>query len=117
MVSQEFARFAKEFHSNQSFTFQCRSCAHADFVAVAAGAGRAGVADGSHRGGTRSMLSRMVCGAGRWLSTVASKIRCAGGHVLVSTHRLRTICWLVVVGCEGGQLPRAVSWIGDGVIG
>ena len=40
VVSQEFARFAQEFHSNQSFTFQCRSCAQADFVAVAAGAGR-----------------------------------------------------------------------------
>jgi len=79
-------------------------------VAMAAGAGRAGVADGSHRDGTRSMLSRMVCRAGRWLSTVASKIRCAGEHVPVSTNRLRTLCWLVVVGCEGGQLSRAASW-------
>ena len=52
------------------------------------GTGRAGVVDGSHRGGTGQIFSRMVCRAGRWLSTVASKIRCAGEHVLVSTNRL-----------------------------
>ena len=59
--------------------------------------------------GVRSMLSRMVCAAGRWLSGIALQIRCAGEHVLVRTNRLRTMCWLVVVGCAGGQLPRGAS--------
>ena len=91
VVSQEFARFTQEFHSNQSFTFRCRSCPQADFVPVAAAAGWAAVEDEHHRRGIRSMLSRMVCGAGRWLRAVALKIRCAGEHVLVSTNRLRTM--------------------------
>ena len=63
----------------------------ADFVAVAAAAGWAGVTNGPHRRRGRYMLSRMVCGAGRWLRAIALKIRCAGEHVLVSTHRLRTM--------------------------
>ena len=52
--------------------------------AVAGAAGCAGVMDGPHRRGVRSMLSRMVCGAGRWLRAIALKIRCAGEHVLVA---------------------------------
>ena len=51
VVSQEFARFTQEFHSKQSFTFQCRSCPQADFVPVAAAAGWAGVTDEPHRRG------------------------------------------------------------------
>ena len=46
VVSQEFARFTQEFHSNQSFTFRCRSCAQTDFAAVAAARGRGRVAGG-----------------------------------------------------------------------
>ena len=76
---------------------------------VAAAAGWAGVADGCHIGGVCSLLSRMVCGAGRWLRAIALKIRCAGEHVLVSTNRLRTMCWLVVVGGAGGQTPRGAT--------
>ena len=60
VASQEFARFAQEFHSNQSFTFQCRSCAQADFVAVAAGAGRAGVGM-DHIGVVRDRCSLEWC--------------------------------------------------------
>ena len=58
---------------------------------VAAAADWVAVTDGPHRRGVRSMLSRMVCGAGRWLRVIALKIRCAGEHVRVSTNRLRTM--------------------------
>ena len=53
--------------------------------------------------------SRMVCGAGRWLREIALKIRCAGEHVLVSTNRLKTMCWLVAVRVAGGQMPRGAA--------
>ena len=54
---------------------------------VAAAAGWAGVTDGPHRRGVRSMLSRMVCGAGRWLRAIALKIRCAGEHTCACEHK------------------------------
>ena len=116
VVSQEFHTQFQLLGLSSSFTFQCRSCAQADFVTVVAWAGWAGVADGPHRRGDHSMLSRMVCGAGRWLRAVALKIRCAGEHVLVSTNRLRTMCWLVVVGDAGGLRPRVASLLRDGVV-
>ena len=85
---------------SSSFTFQC------DFVPVAAAAGWTGAMSGAHRRGVRSMLSRMVCGSGIWLRAIALEIRCVGGHVRVSTNRLRTLWQLVVVGCAGRQLSR-----------
>ena len=81
----------------------------ADFVAVAAEADCVGVTDGPHRRGVYFVLSRMVCGAGRWLREVALKIRCAGEHVLVSTNLVRTMCWLAVVGYARAWLPRVPS--------
>ena len=83
---------------------------------VAAAAGRAAVEDESHRRGVRSMLSRMVCGAGRWLSGIALQIGCTGELVLIRTNLVRTMCWMVVVGYAGVKLPRAGSLVRDGVV-
>ena len=76
---------------------------------VAAAAGWAGVTDEPHRRGVRSMLSRMVCRAGRWLSGIALQIGCAGEHVLIRTNLVGTMCWLVVVGCAGRHLYRGAT--------
>ena len=75
---------------------------------VAAAAGWAGVTDEPHRRGVRSMLSRMVCGAGRWLSGIALQIGCAGEHVLIRTNLVRTMCMLA----GGGWVCRGTfaSW-------
>jgi hypothetical protein len=78
-------------------------------VPVAAAADWAAVEDESHRRGVRSMLSRMVCGAGKWLSGIALQIGCAGEHVLIRTNLVGTMCCLVVVGCAGIQFYRGAT--------
>ena len=77
---------------------------------VAAAAGWAGVTDDPHRREVRSMLSRMVCRAGRWLSGIALQIGCAGEHVLIRTNLVRTMCWLAVVGYAGVNYHVQVAW-------
>ena len=61
VASQEFHTQFQLLGPSSRFTFQCRSCAQADFVAVVAGAGWAGVADVCHIGGVCSLLSQMMC--------------------------------------------------------
>ena len=51
ILSQDFHTQSQLLGPSSRFTFQCRSCAHADFVAVVAAADWAGVADGCHIGG------------------------------------------------------------------
>ena len=81
----------------------------ADFVLVAAEGEQVGVTDGCHIGGVWSLLSRMMCAAGRWLSGIALQIGCAGEHVLIRTNLVRTMCWLVVVGCARAHLHRVAG--------
>ena len=57
----------------------------------------------------------LASGVRGWLRAVALQIGCAGGHVLVGTNRLRTMCWLVVAGDAGAKLPRAGSLLRGGV--
>ena len=90
--------------------------AQTDFVTVAAARGCGRVAGGCLRYGNWLAGVTMTCAAGRWLSCIALKIRCASEHVLVSTNRLRTMCWLVVVGDAGGLRPRVARLLRDGVV-
>ena len=100
VVSQEFARFTQEFHSNQSFTLRCRSCAHTDFVTVAAARGRGRVAGGCLRYGNWLVGVTMMCAAGRWLSGIALQIGCAGEHVLIRTNQLSSRNDVLAGGCR-----------------
>ena len=109
LVSQEFHT---QFQLLVSFKFHVCDVvrvAQTDLVTVAAARGCGRVAGGCLRYGNWLAGVTMICAAGRWLSCIALKIRCAGEHVLVSTNRLRTMCWLVVVGGAGGQMPRGAT--------
>ena len=98
-----------QFHESQVSRLQCRSVAQTDFVPVAAARGCGRVAGGCLRYGNWLVGVTTVCAAGRWLSGIALQIRCAGEHVLIRTNLVRTMCWLVVVGCAGRHLHRGAT--------
>ena len=109
VVSQEFHTQFQLLVELQVSRCDVVRVAQTGFVAVAAARGCGRVAGGCLRYGNWLAGVTMTCAAGRWLSCIALKIRCAGEHVLVSTNRLRTMCWLVVVGGAGGQMPRGAT--------
>ena len=78
--------------------------AQTNCVAVAAAGGRGRVAGDCLRYGNCLVGVTMMRAAGRWLSGIALQIGCAGEHVLIRTNLVKTMCWLVVVGCAGGHL-------------
>ena len=90
--------------------------AQTDFVTVAAARGCGREAGGCLRYGNWLAGVTMICAAGRWLSGIALQIGCAGEHVLIRTNLVRTMCWLVVVGCAGAKLPRVGSLVRDDVV-
>ena len=110
VVSQEFCTRFQQLVSFKLHVCDVVRVAQTDLVTVAAARGCGCVAGGCLRYGNWLAAGvTMICTAGRWLSCIALKIRCAGEHVLVSTNRLRTMCWLVVVRVAGGQMPRGAT--------
>ena len=83
--------------------------AQTDFDAVAAARACGRVAGGCLQYGNCLVGVTMMCAAGRWLSGIALQIGCAGEHVLIRTNLVRTICWLVVVGCAWEHLARGAT--------
>ena len=104
------------FQESQVSRLQCRSVAHTDFVAVAAARGCGCVAGGCLRYCNWLVGVTMICSAGGRLSGIALQIGCAGEHVLVPINLVRTMCWLVVIGCAGQHLHRGATGEKDCVV-